>query len=59
MSESRNGDEVIGKAYGFFDCDASIGEIEGKLPLIREVGKVPTELNLSLYEGMDGFMNRR
>jgi hypothetical protein len=57
MSESNSDERGIGKAYGFFDCRASKEEIETELPAIRESTKVPAELRLSLYEGMDGFMN--
>ena len=44
-----------GKAYGFFDCNASKGEIEGYLPFIREVTQTPSELELSLTEGLGGL----
>lgn len=42
-----------GKAYAFFDCKASKGDIERELPFIRECVKTPNELELSLMEGTD------
>ena len=42
----------IGKAYAFFNCKASKGDIEGELPFIREFVKTPNELELTLMEGM-------
>lgn len=44
--------EKIGKAYGFFNCSASKSEIEAELPTIRELVKTPSELELSLIEGV-------
>jgi len=43
----------VGRAYGFFYCDASKQEIETELPTIRELVKTPSQLELSLIEGMD------
>ena len=40
-----------GKAYGFFDCRASKGNIKGELPTIRSLVLTPSELELSLIEG--------
>jgi hypothetical protein len=42
-----------GKAYAFFDCNASKGEIEQEIPFIRECVKTPNALELSLMEGVD------
>lgn len=42
-----------GKAYGFFYCRASKEEIETELPTICELAKTPSQLELSLVEGMD------
>lgn len=43
----------IGKAYAFFDCQASKERIESEIPYIRDVVQTPSELELSLIEGMD------
>ena len=43
----------IGKAYGFFDCRASKEEIEAEIPVIRDLVRVPSQLELSLVEGVD------
>lgn len=45
----------IGKAYGFFYCDASKQEIETELHTIRELVRTPSQLELSLIEGMDNI----
>ena len=42
-----------GEAYAFFNCNASIQEIEGELPAIREAVGTPSELELSLTQGTD------
>ena len=42
----------IGKAYGFFNCKASKKKIEAELPTIRKLVKTPSELELSLIEGV-------
>lgn len=42
-----------GEAYGFFYCNASKQEIENELPTIRKLVKTPSQLELSLIEGMD------
>lgn len=39
-----------GKAYAFFDCNSSKGDIEKELPFIRESVKTPSKLELSLME---------
>jgi hypothetical protein len=44
--------EQIGKAYGFFDCNASKEAIESELPTIREFAQSPLELELALIEGV-------
>jgi len=40
-----------GKAYAFFDCNASKKEIEDTMPEIRKDAETPSELELSLIEG--------
>ena len=40
----------IGKAYAFFNCKASKGDVEKELPFIRECVKTPNALELSLME---------
>jgi len=42
-----------GEAYAFFYCGASKQAIEREIPLIRKVVGTPSELELSLTEGMD------
>ncbi|MCX6749899.1 MAG: hypothetical protein NTZ83_00410 [Candidatus Pacearchaeota archaeon] len=42
-----------GKAYAFFNCRASKGDIEKEIPFIRECVKTPNALELSLMEGTD------
>ena len=42
-----------GKAYAFFNCKASKGDIEKELPFIRECVQTPNALELSLMEGKD------
>jgi len=46
----------MGEAYAFFHCNASKQEIEDTLPEIRESVKTPSELELSLTQGMDNVM---
>lgn len=46
----------VGKAYAFFNCEASKGDIEKELPFIRECVKTPKTLELSLMEGTDGLV---
>lgn len=43
----------VGKAYAFFNCEASKGDIEKELPFIRKCVKTPNTLELSLMEGTD------
>ena len=45
----------VGRAYGFFYCDVSKQEIETELPTIRELVKTPSQLELSLIEGMNNL----
>jgi len=45
----------IGKAYAFFNCKASKGDIEKEIPFIRECVKTPNALELSLMEGMNAL----
>ncbi len=42
--------KTIGKAYGFFDCNASKETIESELPTIRELACTPSNLELLLKE---------
>ena len=44
-----------GKAYGFFDCRYSREAIEKEVPVIRESVNTPSELELSLIEGVDNL----
>ncbi|MBS3075166.1 hypothetical protein J4429_01775 [Candidatus Pacearchaeota archaeon] len=45
-----------GKAYAFFNCEASKRDIEKELPFIRECVKTPNALELSLMEGTDALI---
>ena len=45
----------VGRAYGFFYCNASKQEIETELPTIRELIGTPSQLELSLIEGMNNL----
>ncbi|MBI4147165.1 hypothetical protein HY494_00780 [Candidatus Woesearchaeota archaeon] len=47
--------EKEGKAYGFFYCDASKKQIEVELPAIRNSAQTPSQLELTLTEGVDGI----
>ncbi|MBW2977121.1 hypothetical protein KY347_06790 [Candidatus Woesearchaeota archaeon] len=42
-----------GTAYGFFYCNNTKQAIETELALIRKSAETPSELELSLIEGMD------
>lgn len=42
-----------GEAYGFFKCNASNEEIKEYMPTILELAQTPSELELSLIEGID------
>ena len=44
-----------GKAYAFFDCNASKEDIEEELPFIRKCVKTPNSLELSLTEDADAL----
>ena len=44
--------EQIGRAYAFFDCDASKRELDKSL---RNYKKIPAGLELQLYEGTSGM----
>ena len=43
----------VGKAYAFFNCEASKEDVEKELPFIRECVETPNALELSLMEGTD------
>jgi hypothetical protein len=43
----------MGKAYGFFNCNASKTKIEVELPTVRDLAQTPSDLELSLIEGVD------
>ncbi len=45
-----------GKAYGFFNCNAPQEEIETYFPMIRRDARTPSQLELSLIEGMDNLL---
>ncbi len=45
----------VGKAYGFFYCNASKQKIETELPTIRKMVRTPSQLELSLIQGMDNI----
>ena len=45
----------VGRAYGFFYCNASKKEIEIELPTIRKLVKTPSQLELTLIQGMDNI----
>jgi len=51
--------EKIGKAYGFFDCQAQKETIESELPTIRNKAQTPSKLELSLIEGMDNLKGEK
>ena len=44
-----------GKAYAFFDCDASVQEIERSMPQIRDEARTPKGLQMLLHEGISGL----
>lgn len=48
----------VGKAYGFFDCDASLSDIGDELPKILRCVGTPAEVELSLAE-MDQYQGDR
>ncbi len=43
----------VGEAYAFFDCEASKKDIEKVLPSIRKAVRTPSQLELSLIEGIN------
>ncbi len=47
--------KTYGEAYAFFDCNASKKQIEAELPTIRECVKTPSNLELSLIEGVENL----
>ena len=47
--------QTVGEAYAFFNCNASKADIEAELPTIRGMAQTPSELELSLMEGMDSL----
>ena len=48
-------ESLVGRAYVFFYCNASKEAIEAELPTIRKLVKTPSQLELSLIEGMDNI----
>ena len=51
--------EKEGKAYAFFDCRYSKGQIEAELPKIREMVETPSELELDLTENPEKIRGNR
>lgn len=49
----------IGRAYGFFGCDASRRKIEAELPKIRRLVKTPSQLEFSLAESAGSLGDER
>jgi len=49
---TKEGLKPVGRAYGFFDCDASKAAIEAELPHLRHMAQTPNQLELSLTEGV-------
>jgi len=45
----------IGKAYAFFDCDASKEQMERSIPSLRRDAMTPDGLQLLLHEGTSGL----
>ena len=45
----------VGRAYGFFDCDALRQRIEESLPRIKQDARTPHDLQMLLYEGVSGL----
>lgn len=48
-------DKSYGKAYAFFDCNASKKAIEAELPKARHYAEVPSDLELNLIEGTENL----
>ena len=46
-------EDSVGRAYALFYCSASKQEIEAELPVLRRCVRTPSQLELSLIEGMD------
>ena len=44
-----------GKAYAFFNCNASREQIEAELPKIRHVTRTPSKLELTLFDKAEVF----
>lgn len=42
-----------GKAYAFFECDATYKDIEHDLPAILELTKAPSGLEIALHEDIE------
>ena len=47
-----------GRAYGFFDCNVPIKKIISELPKIKRLSQVPSNLELSLTEGLGEELER-
>ena len=47
--------QQTGKAYAFFNCNASKEAIEREIPFIRKCAQTPNGLELSLIGGMDSL----
>ena len=52
--ETKN-TQNTGKAYGFFDCNATKEEIKGEIPFIRKCVNTPNQLELSLTEDINSL----
>src|SRR3989344_5527578 len=48
-----------GKAYGFLKCDKSLREIKETMPIIRKYTKTPSNLELSIVEGISKIIGDR
>jgi hypothetical protein len=46
----------VGEAYSFFYCNASKSKIDAEIPIIRKMAKIPSQLELSLVQGMDNVV---
>ncbi len=44
-----------GKAYAFFNCSASKSQIESELDDIRDIARIPGQLELTLTEGVENL----
>ena len=45
----------VGRAYAFFDCDASKEEVEKSMPDVRSEAKTHKGLQMLLHEGISGL----